>query len=99
MKMLYITKGLLIANAEKASEIGYNRQIAPEVLDDISDHRFPIQYLMTRRHKAGEPCEPHIRCMVHLMTRTDSELRPVVIDMPFDDYHSLPTIEVEDSED
>lgn len=56
----------------------YNRQVEPGIIQRFSDGaEFDLIPMMPHYHKAGEPCEEHLRCV---LSREDQVL--AFIDMP-----------------
>jgi len=88
----YLTKGLLITVAEEGERHNFNRQIDPEILDDVTDERMPVTFCMTHRHADGEPIAPHARCFVTLRIKGEAFPATAIVDMTFKRFDSLPTI-------
>lgn len=62
--MKVFTKGVLESVNRMAEVMGYNRVTNPEFLARLPDDKFYIpKYELAHDHKAGEPCEPHVRCV------------------------------------
>lgn len=72
----------------------YNRAIQDEVVDDLADDKFfPITFTMLHEHRAGVPCEPHVRCMILVQDR-EGNRKQLILDMESGIYDLLPEIEL-----
>lgn len=57
------TKELLKSVNTMAQTCGYNRVVRDEFLDSLEDKFYIPRITLLHAHKAGKPCEPHVRCM------------------------------------
>lgn len=74
----------------------YNRAVREDVIDALPDDKlFPITFSMVHEHRAGVPCEPHVRCII---AARDSDGNPLqlILDMEAGIYNLLPEVEVPD---
>jgi len=83
----------------------YNRTIRPEAIDALPDDQlFPIVFNMLHEHRAGKPCEPHVRIMIAVPQMENGQPLPglterMLLDVPMDLYNALPEIAVPDTTD
>jgi hypothetical protein len=92
-----ITKNQLVEANQWAINVGYNRavEIAPleKLLDNYSeDIRFPILLSILHEHRAGEPCEPHMRCQIVLGPTGPK----ILVDVDMDLFERLDRVSLED---
>ena len=81
---------------------GYNRnlewQVYKDHLKNVMDHdanvswagmktRVLLEPVMIHKHKAGEECEPHVRCLVQSVGTY------VLLDLPYESYEALNDVE------
>jgi hypothetical protein len=95
-KIPVLTKTQLIDANNWAIEIGYNRALDPEPLQNYLDGlgkevKFPIVLSLPHHHAAGKEVEEHVRCKIVL----DGEGSNAMIDIDFDLFNSLETVELE----
>lgn len=83
----YFTRNLLIEASRLGLEWDYNRQISEQIAE-VPDLNYPVTFFMDHHHRHGQPCEPHIRCLISLYPFTDGD---VICDVPTDFFNSLPT--------
>ena len=58
----YLTKPLLQEANVIAVTRGYNRALHDELIQNVPiDVKMPVVFNMVHTHKAGTPCEPHMR--------------------------------------
>lgn len=99
-KVKYIDKDLLAKiNHVSHTIYKYNRTIIPEAIDALPDDKlFPVVFTMLHEHKAGEPCEPHVRVMFAVPTPgNDTGLMDrMLLDMDTAFFDMLPEVEVPD---
>jgi hypothetical protein len=86
----YFTKKHLIKANNIAIKRGYNRYLSKDFLDGLPDEfKYPLSFHFTHEHKAGKPCERHIRTgFVY-----DADGNKGVIDCDWNLFYSLPTVE------
>lgn len=83
--MKVFTKGVLESVNRMAEVMKYNRVVQPEFLARLPDDKFYIpRYELPHEHKAGEPCEPHMRCVF------DHEGDYFMIDVEMGCYNLVP---------
>lgn len=76
--MKKITKNQLKQIVDHQNGWQYNRQVEPGILQTVPDGaEFDLLPTIMHHHKAGEPCEEHLRCV---LSREDKAL--AFIDMP-----------------
>lgn len=86
MEPRVFTKGVLKSVNTMARVQGYNRVAAEEFLDRLPDEKFYVpQYALLHEHKAGKPCDPHVRCVF------DHEGDYFMIDVEMGCWDMLPT--------
>lgn len=62
--MKVFTKGVLESVNRMALVMRYNRAAAPEFLEKLPDDKFYTpKFELPHEHRAGQPCEPHMRCV------------------------------------
>lgn len=97
MKKVFDKPSLVTAN-KLAERLGYNRQIDPAYLDSVpEDQLWIVNFTMIHEHKAGNPTEPHIRCMMYPMKQVgenqwmaDMVGGPIILDVVPEVYERLP---------
>lgn len=58
------TKEILKSLNSMALHMGYNQAVTPEFLETLDDNKFYIPRItLLHEHKAGKPCDPHMRCV------------------------------------
>lgn len=103
-KYKYIDKrNLQLVNHLALHVLKYNRAVREDVIDALpEDKLFPITFSMLHEHKAGQPCEPHIRCII-AVPNEDGAHTQLILDMEHGIFDLLPEIELplssDDSED
>lgn len=90
-KIKYIDKRLLQRFNHLSDEVlKYNRTIPPEIVDALPDDKlFPIVFSMLHEHKAGVPCEPHVRCMIAVPGKNE-RMEQLILDMESGLFDMLP---------
>ena len=63
MEPRVFTKSLLKSVNTMAQVQGYNRVIDEKFLDRLPDQFYTPMFTMLHEHKAGKPCDPHVRCV------------------------------------
>lgn len=63
MEARVFTKGLLKRANARAIELGYNRATKEEFLETLPEGFYAPKYTLLHEHKAGKPCEQHVRCV------------------------------------
>lgn len=62
--MKVFTKGILESVNRMAETMKYNQSVVPAFLASLPDDKFYIpKFEMVHEHRAGKPCEPHMRCV------------------------------------
>jgi hypothetical protein len=86
----YFTRKLLIEASRLGLEWDYNRQLS-ERIAEVPDLKYPVELFFIHTHRYGQPCEPHIRCMISLEPFKKSV---VFCDMPFEFFNKLPRMRI-----
>jgi hypothetical protein len=95
----HFTKSLLVEAASKGPAWDYNRQLDPEKIGTLPDFNFPVKLAFFHRHRHGQPCEPHVRCVVLISRQHPSfvaaypdrfERTYAIVDVPTDFFRALP---------
>ena len=63
MEPKVFTKGVLKSVNTMAHVQGYNRIADDKFLDRLPEAFYVPSFVMLHEHKAGKPCDPHVRCM------------------------------------
>ena len=63
MEARVFTKGILKSTNTMAAVMGYNRVVDDEFLNKLPEKFYAPTYVLLHEHKAGKPCEPHVRCV------------------------------------
>jgi hypothetical protein len=63
MEVRVFTKGVLKRANARADELGYNRVTQAAFLDALPEGFYTPKYVLPHEHKAGQPCERHVRCV------------------------------------
>lgn len=72
----------------------YNRAIREDVIDALPEDKFfPITFTMLHEHRAGKPCEPHVRCII-LTPGPENERQTLILDMEMGIFNLLPEVEL-----
>ena len=61
--MKVFTKDILKSVNTMALVRGYNRSVPESFLDALPDQLYVPFIELPHEHKAGQPCEPHVRCV------------------------------------
>lgn len=95
-KYKYLDKKILDQiNRISRDVINYNRSLPQNVVDALPDNTlFVVTFSMLHEHIAGEPAEPHMRCMLYC----GPERERLVLDMEMGLYQKLPEYEVTEKE-
>jgi len=90
---------LTLAN-NLALKLGYNRAIEPEYLKATPDDSlWAVTFNMIHEHKAGQPTEPHIRCMLYPFEpiagrpntwKVNKNMAPLFVDTVTEVFERLP---------
>ena len=90
---------LTLAN-NLAIKLDYNRAIEPEYLKSTPDDSlWAVTFNMIHEHKAGQPTEPHIRCMLQdfepiagqpNMWKVNKNAPPLFVDCVTEVFERLP---------
>lgn len=99
-KVKYIDKqNLQRFNYLSLHVLKYNRAVREDVIDALPEDRlFPITFSMLHEHRAGEPCEPHVRCIIAVPSaRTPGTMDQLILDMEMGLYELLPEVDLPDS--
>ena len=91
----YATKEILDMINRVARDIKqYNRSVPQECIDELpTDTRFPIAFALEHYHRAGEPVEPHMRCLFTTCHESRG-LENILIDVEMSLYKFLPTVDL-----
>jgi hypothetical protein len=94
----YFDKSLLkTINYFSSKILQYNRTLSPAFIDTLPDDKlFPVVFTLLHEHKAGQPCDPHMRCMIAVQDLAGNFHR-VMLDVEMRLYERLPTAEVPDT--
>lgn len=97
-KVKYIDKeNLKKINHLTLHVLQYNRAIREDVIDALPDDKlFPITFTLLHEHKAGKPCEPHVRCII-VTPDENGQRRQLILDMEMGLFELLPEIEIPDA--
>jgi hypothetical protein len=97
-KYKYIDKECLRAVNYKALHVlRYNRAVREDVINALPDDRlFPVTFSMLHEHKAGVPCEPHVRCVILTPPTEAGGRQQLILDMEMNIFDLLPEIEIPD---
>lgn len=93
MQVKYFTKKLLIAANKEAIYTDRNRCLEPEALETLDDDfKFPVAFSMVHN-------DVEMRVMITLGKRGPDSgqpeiIGPVFLDIPFETFDSLPSVEV-----
>jgi hypothetical protein len=96
-KYKYLDKALLTKiNYLSDKVLKYNRTLPDEVIDALPDDKFfPITFTLLHEHRAGVPCEPHVRCII-AVPQIENVGRQLILDMEMGTYELLPDVELPD---
>ena len=88
----YLDKNLLERiNAVSRDVLKYNRALPQDYVDKLpSDRFYVITWSMIHEHIAGQPAEPHMRCLIY---GGPGVLNPMILDMHMSFYDLLPETE------
>lgn len=94
-KYKYIDKHYLrIINQLSHEVLKYNRTLPDELIASLPDDTFfPIIFTLLHEHKAGQPCEPHMRCII-LTPKVKGHRQQLILDMEMGIFDRLPEVEV-----
>lgn len=102
-KYKYMDKNILTKINHLSETIyHYNRTIIPEAIEALPDEKmFPIIFSMIHEHRAGEPCEPHMRTMLAVPRPGETEGLDdrMFLDIAMEFYEVLPEIEIPEDEE
>ncbi len=82
----YFTKRHLLECVKRGPEWGFNRQLNERIVELPEDLKYPVLYCLVHEHRAFEPCEPHMRCVVVYSKKGDE----FIVDVPMAFWHKLP---------
>jgi hypothetical protein len=92
----YFTKKLMLKANRIALHRGYNRVTPIGLIQNLPDsYKFPIDWALRHEHKAGQPCEWHMRVAVVV----DEQGTKFCFDCDWNLYHSLPSVHLPTMED
>ena len=99
-KYKYIDKrNLKMVNHLSLHVLKYNRAIREDVIDALPEDKFfPITFSMLHEHRAGKPCEPHVRCII-VTPGPEGEHRQLILDMEIGIFELLPEVELPNRDD
>lgn len=97
-KYKYIDKDLLLKiNHISDKVLKYNRTLPETVIDALPDDKlFPIVFTLLHEHKAGKPCDPHVRCIIAVPENVGRQL---ILDVEMGMFELLPEVEIPDNEE
>jgi hypothetical protein len=87
----YFTRRLLIRASRLGLQWDYNRQLS-ERIAEVPDLMYPVELFFIHNHRHGQPCEPHMRCMISLEQFKKGLV--VFCDMPFEFFAKLPKMRI-----
>ena len=90
----YLNKQMLQAIAKDGKLFDFNRQIDDATLSHVTDEKMPVTFAMSHDFAGGELVEPHARCFVTMRSSIEGEPFTLTIDMTFERYDNLPTIDL-----
>jgi hypothetical protein len=95
MRYHYASKDHFLAIARAGEKEDFNRQVNWELLDDQMDPKGTniCVFTMVHEHKHGYRVDPHLRTRWLLKLRGTMEPAEVFLDMSFDHFNGLPTLE------
>lgn len=98
-KYKYLDKHYLkIINHVSDKILKFNRTLPESVIDELPDDKFfPITFTLPHEHRAGVPCEPHIRCMIAVPDKLTGDMTQLLLDMDLSIFDTLPEVELPDS--
>ena len=99
-KYKYLDKHYLnMINHVSDKILKFNRTIPQDVIDALPDNKFfPIVFTMLHEHKAGVPCEPHVRCIIAVPDNPISNMTRLILDMDASLFEVLPEVELPNRE-
>jgi hypothetical protein len=78
----------------------YNRTLPDSVIDALPDDKFfPIVFTMLHEHKAGKPCDPHVRCIIAVPKNEALQMTQLILDMDAALFDVLPEVDLPDNEE
>lgn len=100
-KYKYLDKHYLkLINHVSDKILKFNRTLPESVIDDLPDDKFfPITFTLLHEHRAGVPCEPHVRCMIAVPDKETGEMTQLLLDMDMSIYDVLPEVELPSKEE
>ena len=85
MEPRVFTKGVLKSVNTMAHVQGYNRIANDTYLNGLPEAFYVPKFVMLHEHKAGKPCDPHVRCVF------DHDNDTFIIDVEMGCWEKLPT--------
>jgi len=100
-KVKYLDKHYLkLINHISHNVLKYNRTLPESLIDALPDDKyFPIMFTMMHEHKAGVPCDPHVRCIIAVPRNTVPDMTQIILDMDSSIFDVLPEVELPDHEE
>jgi hypothetical protein len=98
-KYKYLDKhNLKLINHISDKILKFNRTLTDAVIDDLPDDKFfPIVFTMIHEHRAGVPCEPHVRCMITVPDKLTNKMIRLTLDIDTSIFDALPEVELPDA--
>ena len=85
----YMSRAQFKKVAGEGNEMGFNRQVAPWVLEKLVQGQSTVSKLMVHEHVNGRAAEPHLRTLVQFKL-VGGEAGSAIIDMKAATFDSLP---------
>ena|SRR5579862_7510425 len=86
----YFTKKALLECVKSGPKWGYNRQLNEKIKRLSARRNYPVVDYFEHHHKAFEPCEAHMRCLVLLKEPG----RFCFVDVPMWFWRKLPMLRI-----
>lgn len=93
----YMGTDLLLEIAMEGRQIGYNRQLDSDWLQENVDFtgKHVVTPMMIHEHIDGVEADPHMRCSLFIKTKGNRfEPTEVIADMSMESYEALPTVTI-----
>lgn len=96
-KVKYLDKNLLNKiNHISQNTLKYNRTIPQGVIDQLPDDKFFIVTpLLVHEHRAGQVCDPHMRCRIYAGPEAEAQHGWMLLDIEMGMYELIPVFEHE----